>query len=152
MSINCRFLALVAMSVVHVGCGGDNEPGGSSSLASQPTGGCVPIIGRQYCASSSCFGELEEIPGDVCATEPEVPSSGRYVVCLMSPDGVLYHADVYGGYTIQGEGWSHSAYGNGLVSSTLTPEASQLCSETMSISPLALTDAGESYCSEACGD
>lgn len=152
MPNRCRFLAVVATIAMQVGCEGGDEPTGSSGLTSQSSGGCVPIVGRQYCASSSCFGELADLPGGVCAVEPDVPSSSRYVVCLMSPDGVLYHAFVYGASSIQGDGWSHSAYGNGLVPSTLTPSESELCSQTMAISPLALTDAGESYCSEACRD
>lgn len=115
----CSLVLAMAALGGSLACGGDDTKPEPSGPANQPASGCAPISGMRYCATSMCFEESAPLSG-VCATESDPPSSGLHVVCLVSPEGALYNAWVQGSSVIEGTGWTHSAYGNGLVPSTLS--------------------------------
>ena len=127
------------------GCGGE---GSSGSEAAQPSPSCGGLSGYAYEEDPGCFHGLSEIPSAICLREtlPETPSSGLYPVCLVSPGGDLYAAQVGGSKAVDGSGWSHSAYG--LVASTLSEAHEARCTKAMASSPF-LPDAGMPFCAGA---
>jgi len=127
------------------GCGGE---GSSGSASDQPTPSCKGLSGYAYEEDLSCFYGLSDISNTLCIrdTLPETPSSGLYPVCLVSPGGGLYAAQVGGSKVVEGSGWSHSAYG--LVASTLSEAHEARCTKAMASSPF-LPDGGMPFCAGA---
>ncbi len=130
--------------VVGLGCGCGGE-GSSGSESDQPSTRCKGLSGYAYEEDPGCFGKLSDFPNTICLREtlPETPSSGLYPVCLVSPDGDLFAAQVGGSKVVEGSDWSHCAYG--LVASTLSEADEVRCNKAMASSPF-LPDAGMPFC------
>lgn len=138
------------VAVVALGCGSEEEPNGTSS---QPSTECQGLEGYAYCEASACLESKAALPDSVCARGSDPPSSGLHPTCLVSPDGKMFHVALRGDLRIFGEGWTHSAYGMGVVESTLSAADEARCSSSTGVSQVFLgADAGESWCNDTCPD
>lgn len=104
------------------------------------TGTCSPL--------TACVDGAPTLVADVCIRSAQEavanPSAGLYRVCLADDRGRLLLAILTGDQIVTNAGWTHSAYGNGLVASTLSAADEARC--TQAKLALSTADAGSSVC------
>ena len=99
-----------------------------------PATECQPVFGCEVDLAADQLHPEAELAG-CCARELwlDHPSAGLYGVCLVAPDGRIYLTVLSGSTVIDTPGWSHSWYGNGNVSSTLSAADEQRCAAAFQI-------------------